>query len=135
MQTRTDLGIKIPDTETNIACLLWMDDVLLLETRPEEKQELLNITNKVAEKYHIKFGREKSQTMIIGNTKERPQFTLGQITLDLTNTYKYLGEMINDKTNLKDQIAQLERKLDAAYQTILAIAGDRHFRNTQMETI
>ena len=131
----TDLGIKIPNTETNIACLLWMDDVLLLETRPEEKQELLNITNKVAEKYHIKFGREKSQTMIIGNTKERPQFTLGQMTLDPTTTHKYLGEMINDKTNLKDQIAQLERKLEAAYQTILAIAGDRHFRNTQMETI
>ena len=43
--------------------------------------------------------------------------------------------MINDKTNLKDQIAQLEKKLEAAYQTILAIAGDRHFRNTQMETI
>ena len=52
------------------------------------------------------------------------------MTLDLTTTYKYLGEMINDKTNLKDQIAQLERKLEAAYQTILAIAGDRHFRNT-----
>ena len=57
------------------------------------------------------------------------------MTLDLTTTYKYLGEMINDKTNLKDQIAQLERKLEAAYQTILAIAGHRHFRNTQMETI
>ena len=58
----TDLGIKIPKpTQTNLACLLWMDDVLLLETRPEEKQELLNITNKVAEKYHIKFGREKAK--------------------------------------------------------------------------
>ena len=43
--------------------------------------------------------------------------------------------MINDKTNLKDQIAQLERKIEAAYQTILAIARDRHFRNTQMKTI
>ena len=64
-----------------------------------------------------------------------PQFALGQMTLDLTTTYKCRGEMINDKTNLKDQIAQPERKLEAAYQTILAIAGDCHFRNTQMETI
>ena len=46
----TDLGIKIRNTETNIAWLLWMDDVLLLATRPEEKQELLDITNKVADK-------------------------------------------------------------------------------------
>ena len=77
--------------------------------------------DKVAEKYHIKFGREKSQIMIIGNTRERPQFTLGQMQLDLTTTYKYLGEMINDKTNLKDHKAPVERKLEAVYQTILAI--------------
>ena len=38
--------------------------------------------------------------------------------LDLTGTYKYLGEMTNEKTNLKDQIAQVERKLEAAYQTV-----------------
>ena len=81
----TYLGIKIHNTETNMVCVLWMDDVVLLETRPEEKQELLSI-NKVAEKYHIKFRREKCQTNIIGNTKERPQFTLGQMTLDLTTT-------------------------------------------------
>ena len=49
------------NTETNLTCLLWMDDVLLLETRPEENQELLNITNKVAEIYHIEFGREKAK--------------------------------------------------------------------------
>ena len=38
-----------------------MDDVLLLETRHEEKQELLDITNKVTGKYRIKFGREKNK--------------------------------------------------------------------------
>ena len=51
------LGIEISDTPTNIACLLWMDDVLLLETKSKEKQKY--ITEKVAEKYHIKFGKEK----------------------------------------------------------------------------
>ena len=54
-----------------------MDDVLLLETRPNEKQKLLDITNKVAEKYHIKFGKEKSQTIIIGNTKRKTQIYTG----------------------------------------------------------
>ena len=32
-----------------------MDNVLM-ETRPKEKQKLLDITYKVAEKHHIKFG-------------------------------------------------------------------------------
>ena len=61
-----DLGIEIPDTTTKIACLLWMDDVLLLETRPKEKQELMDTTDKIAEKYHIKFGKEKSLSLTIG---------------------------------------------------------------------
>ena len=44
-----DPGIEIHDTTTKLACLLWMDDVLLLETRPKEKQELMDTTNKIAE--------------------------------------------------------------------------------------
>ena len=131
----TNLGIKIPNTNTRVACLLWMDDVLILETRAKEKQTLLDITNKVAEKYHIKFGKEKSQTIIMGNPKEKPKFKLGQMDLDVTHKYKYLGEMINDKMNLKDQITQTESKVEAAYQAITAIAGDRHYKNIQMSTV
>ena len=63
--------------------------------------------------------------MVIGNTKERPCFTLTRT--DETRPNKYLGEITNDKTNLKDQITQLERKLEAAYQTVLDIAVDCHF--------
>ena len=109
-----------------------MDDVLILETRVKEKQTLLDITNKMAEKYHIKFGKEKSQTIIMGNPKKKPKFKLGQMDLDVTHKYKYLGEMINDKMNLKDQIAQTESKVEAAYQAITATARDRHYKNIQM---
>ena len=47
-----------------------MDDVLLLETKPKEKQKLVDITEKVTEKYRIKFGKEKSQSLTIGKTNE-----------------------------------------------------------------
>ena len=120
---------------TNTACLSWTDDVLLLETRPKDKQEPPNTTDKMAEKYHIKFGKREKQTMIIWNTKQWPHFILWQMKLDLTSTYQYLGEIINEKTNPQNQITQLERKPEAAYQAALAIGGDRHFENTQMETI
>ena len=81
-----------------------MDDVLLLETKPKEKQKLLDITEKVAEKYHIKFGKEKSQSLTIGKTNEQPKFTLRQMQMEATEKYKYLGEMVNEKLNLKDQL-------------------------------
>ena len=57
---KKDIGVEISDNRTELACLLWMGDVLLMETKQQENQILLNITNKVAEKYHIKFGKEKS---------------------------------------------------------------------------
>ena len=131
----TNIAIKIPNTNTRLACLLWMDDVLILETRVKEKQTLLDITNKVAKKYHIKCRKEKSQTITIGNPEEKPQFKLGQMDLDITHKYKYLGEMINNKMNLKDQITQTESKVEAAYQAITAMAGDRHYTNIQMNTV
>ena len=129
-----DLGIQIPDAPTEMACLLWMDDVLLLETKPKEKQKLLDITEKVAEKYHIKFGKEKSQSLTIGKTNEQPKFTLGQMQVEPTEKYKFLGEMVNEKLNLKDQLKQIEGKVEAAYQAMLVIAGDCHFKNIHMET-
>ena len=84
-----DLGIEISDTPTKMACLLWMDDVLLLERKPKEKQKLLDITEKVAEKYHIKFGKEKSQSLTIGKTNKQPKFTLRQMQVEPTEKYKY----------------------------------------------
>ena len=38
-----------------------MDDVLLLEVGPRDEQELPNTNDKMAEKYHIKFGKKESQ--------------------------------------------------------------------------
>ena len=48
--------------------------------------------------------------------------------------YKYLGEMVNEKLNLKDQLKQIEGKVEAAYQARLVIAGDCHFKNIDMKT-
>ena len=42
--------------------LLWMDDVLLISTDPNELQDMLNITNEIANRYHIEFGKEKRKS-------------------------------------------------------------------------
>ena len=51
--TETDLGVKIPSTDTKIPCLLWMDDVVLAETKPHRAQKQLDITNHTSLKYHV----------------------------------------------------------------------------------
>ena len=52
-----------------------------------------------------------------------------------TENYRYLGEIINHKTNTKNQIDEAKRKAEGALQTILTIAGDPILRGIQMETI
>ena len=73
-----------------------MDDVALIHKNKNELQKMLNITDEIAKRYHIKFGQEKSQTITIGKTPETP-FKLGQIDLENVTTYKYLGTTINNK--------------------------------------
>ena len=64
-----------------------------------------------------------------------PTFKLGDTTLEYTSKYKYLGETLNEKANLETHILEVKGKVEAAYQTILSIAGNKQFRIIQMEAI
>ena len=133
--TKENLGTYIPSLDEIIGCLLWMDDVLLISSDPTELQKMLDITDEVAGKYHIEFGEPKSNTMKIGGKKECPKFRLGDMELKETDKYKYLGFVQNNKNNLKDHITALKGKVENTYQTILAIAGNKSFKNIEMQTI
>ena len=112
-----------------------MDDVVLIATSEKDMQDLLNTTERTSKRYHIEFGRAKSQALKIGRNNLKPAFKLGDMPIDNTTTYKYLGEVFNDRENLTDHIKQLEGKAEAAYQTILTIAEDRHFKQIKMGLI
>lgn len=62
-------------------------------------------------------------------------FTLGNMTLDQTKSYKYLGEIIQEKLKLDENIKQTKRKAEGALQTILGVAGDPNLKGIEMETI
>ena len=89
---------------------------------------MLDITDEMAGRYHIEFGEDKSKVMKIGRPSAKPTFWLGNMELAYCDQYKYLGVIKNDKNNLKSHIKGLKGKVEAAYQTILAITGNRDFR-------
>ena len=130
-----NLGIPIPNINKNLGCLLWMDDVVLIHETQEGLQNLLNITNTIAKKYHIEFGKEKSKAIQIGRKKTTQDLQLGQMKIEYTTKYKYLGETINNKLNMENQITEIKRKVEAAYQTILVIAGDKELKKIKMQTM
>ena len=131
---RENKGVLNEKHDKRIGCLLWMDDAVLLSDNPGEAQEILNITNQVANRYHLEFGAEKSKVMVFYN-KTPTQFKLGDHVLEETTSYKYLGEVINNTNTLDGQVKEVNRKAEAALQTILSIAGDQTLKNIQMKTI
>ena len=66
--------------------LLWMDNVLLISIESKELQDMLNITNEIANRYHIEFGKEQSQILEIG-LSQSPTLKLGDMTLEYTSRY------------------------------------------------
>ena len=118
----------------NLDSLLWMDDVCLIHHALDELQKILNVTNHVAKKYHIQFGAAKCKVVKNGKGKKSALKLNGEI-LEEVPSYKYLGEIINNKGNLSDQIAEISKKVKGATTRILAEAGNKEFKGIKMRAI
>ena len=112
-----------------------MDDVALIHHDRDELQRILDITEDIAIRYHIQFGKEKSQVLTIGPKSNNQEFKLGDITLGNTDTYKYLGTVINNKGSLEDHIKSTKGKVEAAYQMIMTLSTNAEFLKIEMDTI
>ena len=133
--TNQSVGNQQVWEQTLTGCLLWMDDVALIHHDREELQKMLNITEDIARRYHIQFGKEKSQVITIGPKTDDQPFKIGDITLDATDTYKYLGMIINNKGNLEDHIKNTKGKVEAAFQMIMTLSTNAEFLSIEMDAI
>ena len=129
-----NLGVNMGQG-TKIGCLLWMDDVALISENKEEMQEMLNITEEIGNRYRIKFGEEKSKILKIGKHLPEPDFKLGDMKLGYCEKYKYLGTTFSNENNMDEHIKDSKRKVEAAYNTAMAIAGSVNFKNIEMRVI
>ena len=116
-----------------LSCHLTSPNVVLISKSAQEMQKMLDITNEISSRYRIVFG-EKSKVMKIGSSVQT-ELKLGDMEIEETDKYKYLGEIINNKGNLEDHIKMLEGKVEAAYQMILHIAKDKNFKGLKMAII
>jgi len=131
-----DIGCKQISEGKKIGCLLWMDDVALIANNPDDMHKLLEITYTIAQKYHIEFGKDKSKIMTIGKKPTNTEiYKLGDLTIDPTDNYKYLGQTMDRNNRNQTHISNIKGKVESAYQTILSIMGNKNFRNIQMTTV
>ena len=105
---KENLGIKI-DENNKIGCLEWVDDISLLTQTSPEMQKMLDITNNTSGPFHLEYGSSKSQAQT-GNKMDKTILHLGEMELEYTDKYKYLGYMQNAKNNQEDQIIEIKNK-------------------------
>ena len=67
---------------SNIPCLLWVDDIVTQNKKFEEIHEMLDKIYEMSKKYKLKFGDDKCKHMILSEDKEPTRFLyLGNIKL------------------------------------------------------
>ena len=114
--------------------MLWMDDVCLIHHDTKELQQILNTTNHVAKKYHIEFGAAKCKVVKIGKGP-KSNILLNNQVLEEVETYKYLGEVFNNKGNMEAHIKAIEGKIHAATQNTIIETVNKEFKGIKMQAI
>ena len=83
--SRSTISPPLEENKKRIACLLLVDDVVLRSTSQEELQKMMDITNQTTMKYHIEFGKAKSNIMKRGGQNTKKTAKLGDVELNWCN--------------------------------------------------
>ncbi len=87
-----------------IQCLLYTDDLVLIDESEDDLQKMLDVVYEWCEKWHMRVNVNKSKVTNF-RTKSQPQtnfdFTLGNKSLENVNKYKYLGVTFDSSLNFE----------------------------------
>ena len=93
---RSGLGMRVGNDR--LSCLLYADDIVLISESAEELQEMLDLVAGYGRDFDVKFSSEKSKVIVInGDVDDIDRlWQIGNIVIERTNEYKYLGCMLNE---------------------------------------
>ena len=113
-----DLGLGIHYSDTILlTILLLMDDVTLTAETPHELQILLNTFFSFACRWHLTINFSKSKIMVYGHfIGPLPLFQIGNAILDICDSYKYVGEVIDNKGTLMKHLNLKHKHLQVLKQ-------------------
>ena len=113
-----------------LSLLLYADGVMLIAPSETSLQRMLNVMNDLCRKWRLVINRDKTKIVqfrpnSMGRCKVN--FTCGDHTLDVTDTYKYLGLWFHEHLDMKFAINELaksaSRALSALYTKFLHVGG------------
>ncbi len=97
---------------TNISCLMYADDLIILSETAEGMQNCLNRLQKYTEEWNLEVNISKTKTMVFqnGGARKTLNFKLGEQALENAQSYKYLGTIITNTGNFKMNHANIKKK-------------------------
>jgi len=108
-------GVNIGDT--TVHGLFYADDIVLIAKNDHDLTQMLQVADTYSRKWGLRFNSKKSQILVVGKRITDKQWPLGDMMLKETNSYKYLGVIINRRLNDSDHInvhlAEKAKKLQA----------------------
>jgi hypothetical protein len=104
------LGCRLQRT---VPGLFFADDIVLFEETGEGLEKMLEVVSEFGRKSKLEFSREKSKFMIMsGGREQREKLKMGNMELDRTEEYVYLGITLGTGENyLKEQEKRTMKKL------------------------
>ncbi len=108
--------------DTEIKCLLYADDLVLLSLTEEGLQDSLNLLEDFCQSWALMVNLQRTRVMMFQkcSRSQRPThtFTLAHRTIETTKTYTYLGLKITPTGNFTLAVNELKEKVQRAFYTI-----------------
>ena len=119
----TDLGFRITE-DFLIAVLLWVDDVISCTEGKINQEQILNKLNEFSVKHKLKWGQAKCKVMKVGKHEGNTEdWKLGEMTIEETDKYKYLGDVVTPDGKNKENLQNRMIKSQATSVNINTIAS------------
>ena len=118
LEQSTTPGIKLADTE--VKCLLFADDLVLLSPTKEGLQQHLDLLHKFSQTWALTVNQAKTKIMIFEkrHSHVNQQFFLNTTALEHTKNYTYLGLNISSTGNFNKAVNDLREKARRAFYAI-----------------
>ena len=120
-----------------IPMLLWIDDVVSFAEGVDNQWSILEHMDQFAKNHKIRWGKEKCQVMKVGkhDTTEKKNWKIGEMPINETKAYKYLGDIITDDGKNTKNIEARKAKSTATTISIKTIASNEAFKEVGTSVI
>ena len=101
---------KMGNIEIN--CLMYADDLIIVSETEKGLQNSLAKLKQYTKKWNLQVNMKKTKIMIFQNKGRRPRLTFryGKEIIEETKTYKYLGSIVTNTGNFKNNNNNMKKK-------------------------